>query len=373
MYLEPRRQKLPYKLRGVWLALVAAYLGVLTVSLRSDVTLSSLIAAPTPTPVVSITELIKTGDVAFTAGNLLKAEEAFSRAVQAAPYNDVALARYAQVLTYRRKSAEAVQLARRAVDADPRSVYNQAVLALALDWARQYDEAIVAGLRAIELDANFADAYAYLAEAYADKDRVDRATEMANKAVALNDDSWLTQRAQGYVYEKRGRYREAVEAYQRAIDRHPNFSLLYLDLGRNLGVIRGRSDEAFAALEKASELDSNNAEVHDTIGLTYYNRGKYKDAQERFKRAIAADPAYALGYAHLGWTHYILRQYEEAIPNFEGAIQRGATANEFKYELGLSYAFTDQCDKARVWLNKALEVEPDSEPALQGKVLCPDP
>ncbi|MES4787694.1 MAG: transcriptional regulator, partial [Nitrospiraceae bacterium] len=68
-------------------------------------------------------------------------------------------------------------------------------------------------------------------------------------------------------------------------------------------------------------------------------RGKFEDAQARFKRAIEADPMYALSYAHLGWTYYAKRQYEEAIPNFEEAIRKGATANEFYYELGLSYAF----------------------------------
>jgi len=88
------------------------------------------------------------------------------------------------------------------------------------------------------------------------------------------------------------------------------------------------------------------------------------------KRAVEADPSYALGFAHLAWTYYVQRNYEDAIPNFEEAIKKGATANEFNYELGLSYAFIGECDKAKVWLKKALAIEPANLAAKQGMVIC---
>jgi tetratricopeptide (TPR) repeat protein len=229
------------------------------------------------------------------------------------------------------------------------------------------DESIAAGQKAIELDPAYSDAYAYLAEAYADRNRPDRALEMARKAVELNENSWLAQRNLAYAFEHQGKYKTAVDTYRRAIELFPNMGILYLEMAQNLRQVRANA-EADAALLKASDLDPSNPEIHDSIGRNLYDRGKL--AQARFKRAIEVDPSYALGFAHLGWTYYAQRQYEEAIPNFEEAIKKGATNNEFNYELGLSYAFLLQCDKANIWLDKALANEPDSEPAHQGKILC---
>ena len=67
------------------------------------------------------------------------------------------------------------------------------------------------------------------------------------------------------------------------------------------------------------------------------------------------------------------RNYEEAIVNFERAIELGGERVEYYYELGLSYAYLDQCDQARPWLEEALAIDPQSLPALQGLELCPPP
>jgi len=66
----------------------------------------------------------------------------------------------------------------------------------------------------------------------------------------------------------------------------------------------------------------------------------------------------------------VKRNYEDAIPNFERAIELGAQSEEYYYELGLSYVYLGECDKAIPWLEKALEINPDSEPAWGGLDLC---
>jgi tetratricopeptide (TPR) repeat protein len=40
------------------------------------------------------------------------------------------------------------------------------------------------------------------------------------------------------------------------------------------------------------------------------------------------------------------------------------------YELGLSYAYLKECSNAVKWLEKALELNPNSKPALDGLKLC---
>ena len=85
-------------------------------------------------------------------------------------------------------------------------------------------EAIDACKRAIELDPTYAEAYAYLAEAYADAQRWGDAVEAAQTALQLDDHSVDVHRNYGYVLEVQGNYWMAVEEYERALEIHPNLN-----------------------------------------------------------------------------------------------------------------------------------------------------
>jgi tetratricopeptide (TPR) repeat protein len=67
-----------------------------------------------------------------------------------------------------------------------------------------------------------------------------------------------------------------------------------------------------------------------------------------------------------------MRNYESAIETLEKAVEIGYQTEEVLYEIGLSYAYLDQCDKGREWLLRALGVNPNSQPALQGLRICPE-
>jgi len=43
---------------------------------------------------------------------------------------------------------------------------------------------------------------------------------------------------------------------------------------------------------------------------------------------------------------------------------------EYFYEIGLSYALIDQCEEAIPWLQKALEIDPNAQPAHEGMKVC---
>ena len=88
------------------------------------------------------------------------------------------------------------------------------------------------------------------------------------------------------------------------------------------------------------------------------------------EKAIEIDPEYATAYGHLGVTYYVRRNYEEAIPNLKKAIDLGARSEEHCYELGFSYAYLDQCDKAVPWFEGALEINPHSAVAQEGLQYC---
>ena len=77
--------------------------------------------------------------------------------------------------------------------------------------------------------------------------------EMADRAVALNPNSFIAWNARGWVYKIAGLPEEAVRSFERAIRVSPVDPLLHLTLngmGRALIELR-RFDEAIVALKKA--------------------------------------------------------------------------------------------------------------------------
>jgi tetratricopeptide (TPR) repeat protein len=56
-------------------------------------------------------------------------------------------------------------------------------------------------------------------------------------------------------------------------------------------------DEAVAKLQKASELDLNDAPTYNGLGFVLYEQKKYDEAAVNFQKAIELDPKYALAYS----------------------------------------------------------------------------
>jgi tetratricopeptide (TPR) repeat protein len=196
--------------------------------------------------------------------------------------------------------------------------------------------------QALRLDGDLPEAYAYLAEALADRQRSAEAEAAARTGVELNPNIPDTQRALAFVYESQGNYESAVDAYLLAIEAHPRLSFLHVALGRNYRAIgyrmnlEGKWDEsapyfeqAVAAFEEAIKLDPSNPLSYDEIGWTYgHFMGEEREMKQRgvdyLEEAISQNPDYGLAYRHLGQVYYDLRNYEEAIV----ALQRGIELGE---------------------------------------------
>ena len=71
------------------------------------------------------------------------------------------------------------------MEIDAESAESQAILGMVLDWSGRAHEAMTPLLRAVQLNPSLAEAHAYLAEGYADTDRLVRAQETIAQAVGL--------------------------------------------------------------------------------------------------------------------------------------------------------------------------------------------
>ena len=95
-------------------------------------------------------------------------------------------------------------------------------------------------------------------------------------------------------------YAKATEAYQKAIELKPAESGYVNNFGTAL-VRMKKLPEAQAAFEKAAQMDpSNAAKYYYNLGAVLMNTGQTENAGDAFKKAIAANPKYAIAQYQYG-------------------------------------------------------------------------
>jgi len=93
--------------------------------------------------------------------------------------------------------------------------------------------------------------------------------------------------ALGSAYHAEGKYKEAIDAYQKSIALDSNNATAIAGLGLSR-VMKGEKD-GVKDIERAAKLDSNNALAHFNLGITYSQSKNKKDwskAEDEFKKAI---------------------------------------------------------------------------------------
>jgi adenylate cyclase len=151
--------------------------------------------------------------------------------------------------------------------------------------------------QALALDPQYAEAYARLGWTYArgwmmqwdpSLQTLERAFELAQKAVALDDSLPLAHRVLSLVL-----------------------------------VWKKQHDRAIAAAERALALDPNDAEGYARLGVTLNFAGRPEEALVMVEKAIRLNPRSPVAYSlYLGHAYYLTRRYEEAIAVLKGIFPR---------------------------------------------------
>jgi TolB-like protein/DNA-binding winged helix-turn-helix (wHTH) protein len=174
--------------------------------------------------------------------------------------------------------------------------------------------------RSIEKDPGFAQAYAGLADSYvanairSPHDFFPKAKSAASRALELDDDLAEAHAALGaekadFEYDWQG----AEQEFKRAIQINPNYAEAHFRYAWTYLTPLGKSEQAFAEMKKALELDPFSRIYNTVFGLTYFYARKYDLAEEQFKKAIELNPDFFVTYYHFAWLHSQVGQYQNAI------------------------------------------------------------
>jgi serine/threonine protein kinase/tetratricopeptide (TPR) repeat protein len=187
-----------------------------------------------------------------------------------------------------------------------------------------------------------------------------------------------TQNSEAYKLYLQGRFywnrrtaggaNKAIEFFQQAIEKDPNFALAYsgladsyFSLARNSAALSPKEAGAKAhqAAEKAVETGPLLAESHASLALTLLVFDwDLAGAEKEFKRSIEINATYP--YAHIWYSEllYATGRYDESVHEVRKAVDVDPFTPVLRYNLGVALLFSERYDEAEQELNKVLDVDP---------------
>jgi adenylate cyclase len=210
-------------------------------------------------------------------------------------------------LSTREGMAEAIRLAHCALELDPRFGFVAALAGVchmqnvlwgyAVDPQFDREEAVRLLRLALSIDEGDPDtiALAAMTSAFMVGDS-ESEIEMADRAVALNPNSFRAWSCRGQVYRIAGLPEEAVQSFERAMRMSPIDPLLWRSFtGMGMALIElRRFDEAIVAGKKALRQNPSYSLAHRCLAAAFAHLGRDAEAREAAARLLEVDPAFTI-------------------------------------------------------------------------------
>jgi tetratricopeptide (TPR) repeat protein len=205
-------------------------------------------------------------------------------------------------------------------------------------------------------------------------ERTDDARAHLEKLIAARPKDVEALTALGNILRGRKKFAECADAYGNAIDaigkpEKANWIVFYFR-----GICYERMKEwgkSEADLKKALELYPDQAHVLNYLGYSWIDQGvNLDDGMRMIRRAVEQRPDDGYIVDSLGWAHYRLGEYEEAVRQLERAIELKPEDPTINDHLGDAYWRVGRLIEARFqWAHaRDLKPEPDELPRIEQKL-----
>lgn len=227
-------------------------------------------------------------------------------------------------------------------------------------WNKRSEEEINKSIeyfkKAIKIDSGYTPSYVGLANSYnvlgyysilAPKVAFPRARAAALRALALDDSLAEAHASLGYArlyYD--WDWNGAEQSFKRSIHLDPNCPTTHQFYANYLGVM-GRFEEAIAEFKRALDIDSVSLIANASLGCCYYFARQYDRAIEQCRFTIEMDRHFELAHVWLGWAYLQKGMWEEAILEYEKAVDLSFGRAGIIAALGTAYALSGKRRRAQ--------------------------
>jgi protein O-GlcNAc transferase len=183
------------------------------------------------------------------------------------------------------------------------------------------------------------------------------ALKFFDQAIACDANIPETHNNRGNALKGLNRTQEALSAYQQALLLRPNYG----EALSNQGVIfldQGYPDKAVPLFERALEANPNLATAYNNLGNALTQMELYDSAFQCFERALQIYPSYLDACLNFGSSLKKSKQYSAAIDCYQHALKINPGYAKTYYALGEIYYDTGDCDLAKTYHAKSIDLDP---------------
>jgi serine/threonine-protein kinase len=186
-----------------------------------------------------------------------------------------------------------------------------------------------------------------------------------------------TSNPEAYQFYLKGRYywnkrtaenlRKAMEQFQQAADKDPNYALAYSGLADCYVLLpeySGTSSsesipQAIAFAQRALEFDDSLAAAHTSLAYAFENLWQWQESEKEFKRAIELDPNYPTAHH---WYALLLRdtgRVDQAIAELKRAQELDPLSRVIGQTLASAYITKGDVDSAVEEARRVIDLDPN--------------
>jgi len=143
----------------------------------------------------------------------------------------------------------------------------------------------------------------------------DEALESANSTQDLAK-VWYNR---AVVLRNEGKFNEALDAYDKAIELDPQDAEARIDKGMTF-LVMGKFNESLAAFDEALVIEPNSSTLWREEGLVLSRMGRFNDSLKAYEEAIKIDPINPSALAGRGFTLSRMDRYGEALQAFDNKV-----------------------------------------------------
>jgi len=188
---------------------------------------------------------------------------------------------------------------------------------------------------------------------------LDPAVEVFQHATELYPKSARLAIGLGMAFYSRGNYDDAVKALLKATDLNPSDPRGYYFLSKAYDSSPGQADEVTQRFRRFAELQPHDARAPYYYAMSLWKGRRSENAnldtaqiESLLKKSIALDAAFPDAHLQLGNLYSDQKEYAQAIPEYEKALNANGELADAHYRLGQALVHTGQRDRAQ----KELEV-----------------
>ena len=177
-------------------------------------------------------------------------------------------------------------------------------------------------------------------------------------AIQLMPDLARAHFSHGNILLIMGDWEGALDALATAVGHNPDYAETFFNMGNAL-LEYGQLGGAVASYRRLLAIRPDFVEAHNNLGNTLQDLGQYDDAVSSYLHALEINPDFADAHCNMGLALQALGEPERAIESYMRALQINPALAEAHNNLGNAFKDIGQLESAVASYHRALDIQPN--------------